>query len=355
LRILHISSPISWRGGERQVFYLMQGLENNGHENFLMTPKHSIIRNRSNLNNSHILDFRKGAFSLFRNLRILNKYCVQNQIELIHGHDSHAHTLLWMAYRFGRLRIKSLITRRFFSPIKSRSIQKYNCDKIEKIICISEAVKKAISPSINDLSRLTVIHSAIDTVHSKDKERIGQNNKEFNVGYVAAFTKEKDHETFIAVAKNLLDRKSEVQYKFILVGSGPLLESIKEKSLDIKDHVNFTGFIEDVASAYIHMDLLLHTSKTEALGTSILDAMKYGIPIVATNIGGIPEIIDHNQNGFLCQKGDFEDMAEQVFKISTDKDLRQKFIDNSTDKLRFFDKSTMVNKTIKIYQNLLDS
>lgn len=333
----------------------MEGLEKEGHENFLMTPQNSVLSQRCSLKPSHILDFRKGVFSLLRNLRVLNKYCVQNQIDLIHGHDSHAHTLLWTAYRFGGLRIKSLITRRLFNPIKTRSIQKYNFEKIEKIICISEAVKNIISPSITDHSRLEVIYSAIETSAPEKGKRKDQEEDEFVIGYVAAFTKEKDHLTFIATAKDLLDRQSDVSYKFCLVGDGPLLDSIKDESQGIKDHTEFTGFIEDMESTYANMDLLLHPSKSEALGTSILDAIKYGIPIVATKIGGIPEIIDHNQNGFLCQKGDYKDMADKVHKIATDKDLKQKFIENSFLKLKSFDKSTMINKTIELYNNLLNS
>ena len=353
MRILHISSPRSWRGGERQVYFLIEGLQNEGHENYLMTPQNSVLSQRIGLKTSHFLEFRKGAFSLFRNLRVLNKYCVQNQIDLIHGHDSHAHTLLWMAYRVGGLRIKSIITRRLFSPIKARSIRKYNFAKIEKIICISAAVKKAMSPSITDQSRLTIVHSAIDTSAPKAEKKKDQEKNEFVVGYVAAFTKEKDHQTFIAVAKNLIDRQSDVSYKFCLVGSGPLLDSMKDRSQGLKDHIDFTGFIKDVESAYFDEDLLLHTSKSEALGTSILDAMKYGLPIVATEIGGIPEIIEHNQNGFLCQTGDFKDMADKVHRIATEKDLRQKFIENGFLKLVDFDKSAMIHKTIEIYNEIL--
>lgn len=352
MNILHISSASTWRGGERQVQYLMEGLEPRGCHNYLMTPANSVLSQRSNLNQSQILEFKKGIFSVLENAITLKKYCIANRIDMIHGHDSHAHTLLWMAYRFGQLQTKSVVTRRLINPIKNRSSKKYNYPKIEKIICISEAVKKALAPSIRDASRLEVIYSSIKTA-TKISPKSGIKKNEFLIGYVAAFTEEKDHKTFVSTANHLIEHHPETNFKFILIGDGPLLESIKEEAETIKDKIRFTGFIEEVDQVYLQMDLLLHTSKSEALGTSILDAMKFGIPVIASNIGGIPEIVVNGENGYLCDSGDFEKMANQINNIASDSKLYNMLSSNCQESISQFDVTKKVDKTFQLYSNLI--
>ncbi len=355
MKILHISSAKTWRGGERQVNLLMNGLKNKGVECALMTPKNSVLSSRCGLESSKIIEFKKGAFSLLQNIRSLKKYCNENQVDIIHGHDSHAHTLLWLAYRMVGLKTKSLITRRLMNPIKNRSLKKYNYPRIEKIICISSAVKEVLAPSISDQSRLEVIHSAIEASPNSFNKPQPKSNNEFVIGYVAAFTEEKDHQTFVATAEYLVKNYTDHSFRFLLVGDGPLLEEIKNQTERISENFTFSGFVESVDEAYLEMNLLLHTSRSEALGTALLDAMKYGIPVVASNTGGIPEIIDHSQNGFLCESGNFKDMAKKIFALVCDPELRQKFTENALVKLQHFDKSIMIDKTLVLYQDMYNA
>lgn len=353
MNILHISSASGWRGGERQVNFLIEGLQDNNHSNYLMSPKNSVLSGKCGLQSPCLVDYKKGIISLFQNIKTLKKYCENNQIDIIHGHDSHAHTLLWMAYRFGDLQVKSVVTRRLINPIKKRSHNKYNFPKIEKIICISHAVKKIIEPSILDNSRLAVIHSAIKTSHGEDLNSDKGQNKDFVVGYVAAFTQEKDHDTFLETAEFLLEEYPDVSFKFLLVGDGPLLKKIKRASEIFKDHITFSGFVEDVESKYLKMDLLLHTSKSEALGTAILDAMKFGMPIVSTNVGGIPEIVREGKNGYLFDIGDYQSMGKQIYNIATDKTLYDHLANNNRQILSNFDTSMMIQKTLNLYSEIL--
>ena len=354
MNILHISSAKTWRGGERQVLYLIQGLQESNHSNFLMSPNGSALNLKSGLNSNLVLGFKKGVFGLIQNILSVKKFCESNKIDIIHGHDSHAHTLLWMAYRFGGLTTKSIVTRRLINPVKNRSINKYNYEKVEKIICISEAVKSILIPSIKNPSRLIVIHSSISDTSIIGIKKSKTGEKDFVVGYVAAFTEEKDHKTFIKTAKHLLQLNPKKSYKFILVGDGLLFDEIKKESVAISNCIHFTGFVDNVDHVYGQMDLLLHTSKSEALGTSILDAMKFGLPVIATNIGGIPEIVSHGANGYLVKVGDFEKMAEHINTLATNDILHDEFSKNSGKNLSKFDVAIMVKKTIDLYQEMVN-
>ncbi len=330
----------------------MEGLKERGIESALMSPEKSVLSFKSKSNGVLLLEFKKGIFSLWHNIKTLKKYCTKNQIDLIHGHDSHAHTLLWMAYKFGGLQTISIITRRLINPIKPRSIKKYNYSGIKKIICISEAVKNILLPSIEDNSRLIVIHSSVKRSASTTVIKKKSLKKNFVIGYVAAFTAEKDHRSFIETAKYLMDQEPKVSYKFILVGSGPLMDKYQVENKNMKKSLEFTGFIDEVEEVYSEMDLLLHTSKSEALGTSILDAMKLGIPVVASNIGGIPEIITHGENGYLSDQGDIKMMAKQIHQIANDVKLYDNLSSNCLLSVSKFDTTLMVDKTLEVYKNL---
>lgn len=352
MNILHISSAATWRGGERQVYYLMEGLYAKGHSNFLMTPEVSILGYRTaEIVNSRIT-YKKGLFSTIRNVLALISFCDKNEITIIHGHDSHAHTIIWMAYKYGGLKAKSLVTRRLLNPIKRRSLGKYNYQKIEHIICISQAVKDVLSKSIINQNRLNVIYSGIDWDKDSEKIKKANTNENFIIGYVAAFTEEKDHSTFFNAAKYLLEEHPENKYKFVLVGDGPLIEKFKNESRRIHGDFHFLGFVEDVDNVYKDMDIILHTSKSEALGTAILDAQKHGLPAVVTNVGGLPEIIKNGENGFICNVGDYKCLAESVFKLASDMNLYNTLSKNTQVNLKQFEKTTMVTKTIALYQSV---
>lgn len=353
MKILHISSASTWRGGERQIHYLIEGLKNEGHINYLMCPTISILGYRTKSLVQPLVPFRKGMFALIRNVLALIKACDEYSFDIIHGHDSHAHTVLWMAYNYGGLTTKSVITRRLINPIKKRSILKYNYAKIEKIICISDAVKRSLSNSIQDANRLEIIYSSIKLDNTQTKKiAFGQTN--FTIGYVAAFTAEKDHATLISTAEYLVRKHPEFNFEFHLVGDGPLKEECVKQSKKLGLNLTFLGFIEEVDQAYEKMDLLLHTSKSEALGTAILDAMKFGLPIVSTTIGGIPEIVHNGENGFLNNPGDYKSLAESIVKICSSNEMYAQFSQNNTKILRKFDVDRMILQTIEVYNDLLN-
>ena len=354
MNILHISSAATWRGGERQIKFLMDGLSEMNHTNHLMTPKVSILGFRTKDIVQSRIPFRKGILSSIINAYALASFCKKENVDIIHGHDSHAHSAIWFAYRFFGLKSKSLVSRRLMNAIKSRSHGKYNYPKVEYIICISQAVKGVLSESIKEVERLHVIHSGIDVSDIsilKKKEK----RKKFAIGYVAAFTKEKDHVTFFSTAKRLIQSYPDNEYQFLLVGDGPLLETFKTESKRIGGDFKFFGFVENVVETYSKMDALLHTSQSEALGTAILDAQKLGLPVVASNVGGIPEIITPDKSGYLCAPGDYKAFAESMFKISSDQELFERFSSEAKQNVLRFDKSDMIKKTVALYEKLYNA
>lgn len=350
MNILHISSAKSWRGGERQVHFLLKGQVSIENTVSLMCPTRSPLKGKSINIIKEFIPFKRGAAGYPMNLMALLKVCREENIDIIHGHDSHAHSLIWMAYKMSALRTPSVVTRRLNNPIKDKSRSKYNHPSVKKIICISEAVQQKMAPQINDQNRLEIIHSGIDLSDKSSSKQIAADQL-FTIGYVAAFTDEKDHQLFVEVAMKLLESNN--NYRFLLVGDGPLLEETQKSVADYAKYFEFTGFVNNVNAEYSKMNLLLHTARSEALGTSILDGMKFGLPIVANDVGGIREIVKHGENGFLTRERNAQEMAKNVSEIRADFELYSSMSLMSLSLIEPFGVNEMVNKTMKLYEEIL--
>jgi len=99
-------------------------------------------------------------------------------------------------------------------------------------------------------------------------------------------------------------------------------------------------------------DLFLFTSKTEGLGSSILDAYACEVPVVTTNAGGIPEIVKHNVTGLLASPGDAQALAAECLRVISDKELRNLLVKNASELVLGFSKEVMGNSTFLVYSEL---
>jgi glycosyltransferase involved in cell wall biosynthesis len=169
------------------------------------------------------------------------------------------------------------------------------------------------------------------------------------IGNCSALAPHKDYFTFLKVAKKA------PYANFVIMGSGPLEDELKKFTKDHEiNNVIFTGFLDDINHKLHSLDLLLFTSSTEGLGTSLLDAMLCEVPIVATNVGGIPEIVKNNQTGLLCEKGDVDALEKSCAQILNDPELRQRIVSNAKELASndFSDEQT-ANKTYAVYNDVL--
>ena len=142
---------------------------------------------------------------------------------------------------------------------------------------------------------------------------------------VARLEEVKDHETFLLGAKRLLEKRKDV--RFYIVGDGSLRKQLEQKAaaLGIREHVTFTGFLQDVEKIEAALDIAVITSKAEALCLSILESMIAGIPAVGTDSGGVAEVIRHGENGFLIPVGDSDALAERLDELLADDAKRSAF------------------------------
>ncbi|MBT8195827.1 MAG: glycosyltransferase family 4 protein, partial [Bacteroidia bacterium] len=113
-------------------------------------------------------------------------------------------------------------------------------------------------------------------------------------------------------------------------------------------------FRTDIADILPEIDVFLITSKTEGLGTTVLDAIANKIPVVATAAGGIPEMIRDEETGLICDTGDYKILSKNVQRMISDKRLQNKVIENAYQLVnKEFTKEITANKTLEIYKAIL--
>ncbi|HKK87868.1 MAG TPA: glycosyltransferase family 4 protein [Saprospiraceae bacterium] len=357
--VLHLSSPLSWRGGEQQLYYLYKELDQLDVKQFLFASESGALSRRFEEEALPVFTFKK-SFSLnpmtARKLAMLARHL---KVDLVHAHDSHAHSIAVIASSLFGMKQPIILHRRVdFKPKKSPlKLWKYNHQAIAKIICISEKIKLGLSDLIHDQKKLTTIHSCVDPQRFKNKST-GKLRKELGlstntpiVANIAALTPEKDYPTWLKAASIILKKRPECHFTAFGAGEEYLIKlNSFAQELKIKSQVHFMGHRTDLSELMSDVDVLMFTSKKEGLGTSILDAFCCDIPVVATNTGGIPELIQHGQTGLLAEIGASEEIASYVLDLLNQQSLRDKLTYNARESLKNFTCQNMARRIKRIYQ-----
>jgi N-acetyl-alpha-D-glucosaminyl L-malate synthase BshA len=145
--------------------------------------------------------------------------------------------------------------------------------------------------------------------------------------------------------------------KLVLVGDGPDRAEAERlaRDLGIWEHVKFLGKQNALPEILSAADVFLLTSQSESFGLAALEAMSCGVPVVATNIGGIPEVVTHDESGFIAELGDIKRMAKYTLDLITHPRKWQEFSNNARKRaVEHFDTQLIVPMYESLYQKLIE-
>lgn len=151
--------------------------------------------------------------------------------------------------------------------------------------------------------------------------------------------------------------QSEIPVRLLLIGEGPDTSIARQmlQEYGLEKEACFLGKQEDVAEVLSMADVMLLPSEKESFGLVALEAMACGVPVVATNVGGLPEVIVHGETGFLCDLGDVDDMAAHMIKLLTDDELYQRFARTGVERsCKTFCHEAITSQYEELYYKLLD-
>ena len=361
INVLHISSERSWRGGEQQIAYLIEESRKMGLNPSVFLRKGSAFQDWAK---KEEVPFYAASFSNALDVGSalgLKKAVSEGNIDLIHIHSGKGHDIYALATLFG-LTCKAVLSRRVDFPVKSNlwAKWKYNLKSIQRIICVSEAIRTMTAPALKEPSKAITVHSGIDLARFEGVTADAGLRAKYNIpsnytliGNVSALAPHKDLSTFVRTAEAFLSKDPEAV--FFIVGEGDEREDLTTQidSTGLQGKVILTGFRTDVPAVLRELDLFLITSKTEGLGTTVLDAFASGTAVVATAAGGIPESVIDGQTGLLCPIGDYIALSAALDRLVNDEELKTELKRNAIKHLAQFTKESTARKTLLIYEEVI--
>lgn len=240
--------------------------------------------------------------------------------------------------------------------------EKFTAKFKNKIICVSEydrqvAIKHKIAPT----GKLTVIHNGVDPIEFYSKEKALQilNSQNFNflIGSIGNLYETKGFEYFIQAAGILINR-NKINAKFLIIGEGSARKNLENsiKKHNLENNFILAGRIDQAGKLLKAFDVFVCSSVKEGWPYSIMEAMNAGLPIISTDTGGIPEMMQDKKTGLFVKPADAEDLAEKIKTLLNNKNLTTELGANARVKAAAeFGLKKMIEETKKIYYSALSS
>lgn len=368
MKILHLSGAMVWGGNEQQLTDLIVNLDGEGIESMIFCFINSPIEKYAKENGLAYHSLPKaGAFS-FKVAKALNECIRDHQIDLLHIHTSNMVTTNLLLGVFYNRNIHAVFSKKgisfqssFFSRVK------YNYKNIRKIIAVSNAVVVSLQSTIykKNHHKITRIYDGIilTTVTNRLLEEYSV-RKKYNIeaekliiGNIANHYPAKDLLTWVETIHYFVNHLQIKDVVFVQIGektgfTQELLDKIKDYKLE--EYVLITGFLPKAKNYISGFDIYIMTSKFEGLPLTIFEAFQFKVPVVATKAGGIPEAVQHGENGYLADVGNFTGLAQSLKQLQESEEERKIFAERSYDILiKKFDAARLVKDVIGVYQNAL--
>ena len=359
--IFHLDDASTWRGGEQQVLYLHRGLLAHGHDSRVICRTGSAFHER--LRQERLPHYAIGIHgghdpgAAWRIRRLLAR-----PRALLHTHTSHAHDLGLWASRLGA-RARFVVSRRVDFPLGRgwTGRRKYLNRRVDRYLAISSAVETELLRGGIEASRIRRVPSGVDLSRFEAVEPDLRWRAGFDLSpgqllfcNVAALAPHKDHTTLIRAFRRFLDLGG--SGKLVILGEGELrsrLETLRSQ-LGLGADVLMPGFEAAILPRLKAADIFVMSSKTEGLGTSILDAMALARPVIASRAGGIVDAVEHDRTGLLVPPEDPDALARALLHLQGSASSRQRMGLAGLEKVEEFDVRRTVDLTLAAYAELFE-
>lgn len=365
MRILHLDTEKTWRGGENQVKALIEGLHGQVEKQFAAAPFNSVAIMESRWN-CETFALKSGNPYDPRVIYQLVSFIKKNRIHLVDAHTAKAHTLAVHVASFVP-NLKIVVHRRVDNVPKNNWLTKtkYFSPKVTCYVAISQAIAKILIQYGISQDKIKVVRSAVsDEVYKKLNRKEIQ--KQFRIkhqipenfvifGNASALSNQKGYQTLIQAIAILI--KTHVNFKVFIAGDGELKQELDDlvNELGLRNEIHFLGFLKDVPEFLSTLDVLVIPSNNEGLGTVILDAILAGCCPVGSRVGGIPEIIQHEQTGLLIEKGDSVRLARHLALLIDQPEKLKTLAANAKQHVLIeFSLESMVQGNLNVYNSLLN-
>ncbi len=358
MRVAHLDTGRTWRGGQAQVLHLMRGLAARGHGCLLLAPGGPLLERARALGAEVERWPTLGEWDVSGILRAaaaLRRFGP----EVAHCHSAHAHALGIPAARLARVpvavvsrRVDFTVARNPFSRLKYRL-------PVDRYLCISRGVMEVMAAAGVPASRLALVPSGVELpatgagparAPAADlRALLGVAPVAPVVGTVAALAPHKDHATLLRAAAKVIARRPDVHFAWVGEGECRVALERQRADLGLETNVHLVGFRADAVGLLAQFTVFALSSYLEGLCTSLLDAQSLGVPIVATAVGGVPDVVEDRATGRLVPGRDPEALARALLDALDRPEEGREWAGRARDSVRRFSVDRMVERTLEEY------
>lgn len=313
----------------------------------------------------HEIPFKRNPFnfSTFKQFKQLKKLQKQEQYNLIYCQQAVGGVMGRLLAK--KFKLPCIYTAHGFSFCKGnsglknfiyRSIEKYLSKYTTALITMNDydynEAKKFKAKKVYKISGIGFNADKYEKpAISKEEIKKELNLKdEFVILTVAEFIKRKNFDTML---KTIAELKNE-NIKFLICGRGKEEKEILNQIdvLGIKEKVNILGYRKDINNIMTAADVFFLPSHQEGLTLSIIEAMNFGLPVITSNVRGNQDLIDDGKNGFVCEQNDYQEFAQRIRKLMSDKTLMSKMSTSSKTKSKNYDIKNVLKELSEIYEEI---
>jgi len=291
-------------------------------------------------------------------------------LDLIHVHYAIPHAI--SAYLAKQIRKKMNSSIKFITTLHGTDITlmglepsfmplvKFSIEESDGVTVVSRFLKEKTLTNFNIQKEIEVIYNFIDINKYRPTE-----SKDFRNHIAPNGEKVLVHTSNFRAVKRVTDTikildivNKQIPARLLLVGDGPERSECERLSreLNLQEEVIFLGKQDALPEILNAADIFLMPSQSESFGLSALEAMACGLPVVSSSVGGLPELIIHNETGYIAEIGDVERMAKYVLDLLTNEKKYKTFSLNSRNRaVQNFDKDLIVPKYIEYYEKVMNS
>ncbi len=358
LKLLFLDTEPSWRGGQEQLWGLIRGLQQRGHRVVLAADPRAVLAERASGAGIEVLSFRQRqelSPAAFRSLLMALR---NESFDVVHSNTPRTIAAAGLAGACCRRHPVRVAARRVIFPLRGRSSAlKYN-HLVDCIITVCDYVGKVLIRGGVREAQIRTVYEGVD-LSALDAVEPSRDPPDFpgpTLGALGALTSEKGHDTLLAAWAQVC--RDFPGSRLTLIGDGPCRPALEEQShrSGLDGRVLFMGFRSDSLALLKRLDLFSLPSRSEGLSSALLEAMGCSLPVVATSVGGTPELVVDGRTGLLVPAGDPQRLAMAIRRALADPSAARAMGDRG--RLRIEEKFTLerkVSETENVYAELLAS
>jgi len=356
-RVLHVDTERGWRGGERQALWLARELARRGHGSTVAARLGEPLAARAVEHGLEVVDCSPRSeidpAAAVRLRRAISKH----EINIVHAHTAHAVAVGALA-TLGTT-VPLVVARRVDFALRNNAGTRWKYGRAAAIIAVSNAVARVLETGGVDADRIHVVPDGVDTQRvvvpaTRDElAALGVPADAPIVVQVSQLVGHKDPVNFVRAVARLHEHRPNAHA--LLVGDGPLRGEVEREAerLRLQHVLHVTGYRTDADALLAAANVATLSSREEGMGSVLLDALAFGLPIAATRAGGIPEVVVDGESGLLADVGDPNGLGNAIRRLLEDGTLVTRMKRNAVARAELFSVERMTERTMSVYESVL--